>query len=277
VDPRSEQVPKGVDVSQPSAARVYDYYLGGACNFAVDRELAQQVAKAVPWVNDTARENRRFLRRAVRYCVNNGIRQFVDIGSGTPTVGNVHEVALEMDPSCRVVYVDNEPVAVAHSQLLLEGHDNVGVVRADLRDPDAVLGAEKTRALIDFDEPVAILMVALLHFIPDEENPVEVIGRYRDAVAPGSYLAVSHVTEDVFGDQIRKLVEVYEDSANPVTARTHDDVMRLFAAFELVDPGLVWTASWRPEPGDPIRPDPESCAIYAGVGRKPHPVSPEQD
>jgi hypothetical protein len=265
----SGRIPQGVDVTQPSAARVYDYYLGGACNFEADRALAKKVTGAIPWVNDMARENRHFLRRAVSFCVDNGIRQFLDIGSGTPTVGNVHEVAHQIDPSCRVVYVDNEPVAVAHSQLILGENDKAGIVQADLRDPDVVLGADETRRLIDFDEPVALLMVALLHFIPDSADPRGIIGSYRDALAPGSFFALSHVTDDVYPEQIHQLVQMYENSSNPVTTRTHSEVERLFTGFDMVEPGLVWTATWRPESLDAQRENPDSCAVYAGVGRKP--------
>ncbi|HVV20037.1 MAG TPA: SAM-dependent methyltransferase [Pseudonocardiaceae bacterium] len=261
----------GIDIDRPSAARVYDYYLGGSSNFAVDRELARRVAAAIPWVNETARNNRAFLRRAVRFCINAGIRQFLDIGSGTPTVGNVHEIAQRAEPSSRVVYVDNEPVAVAHAELHLEQehNDRATIVQADLRNPEIIFDDPRTKRLIDFDEPVAVLMVAILHFIPDSDGPLDVIGRYRQRMAPGSYLAISHVTDDVHPEKIQKLVDVYQDSSNPVTTRSKQRVAELFTGFDMVEPGIVWTPEWRPETPEQVGENPESSVIYAGVGRRP--------
>ncbi|MCP2166331.1 SAM-dependent methyltransferase [Goodfellowiella coeruleoviolacea] len=262
------RLPKGVDINQPSAARVYDYYLGGACNFAADRDLARRAAEAVPWVRDLARANRSFLGRVVRFMVESGIRQFLDIGSGVPTLGNVHEIAQSVDPSCRVVYVDNEPVAVAHSELLLEGNELATVVQGDLRDPDGVLGDARTTALLDFDEPIGLLMVALLHFLRDDEDPAGIIERYRRRLAPGSFFALSHGTADVFPERMGELVEFYRSSSNPVTLRGKAEVERLFTGFDLVEPGLVWTAQWRPEFPENVGEHPERCAVYAGVGVK---------
>lgn len=260
----------GIDIDRPSAARVYDYYLGGSTNFAVDRELAHRVAAAVPWVNEMARNNRAFLRRAVRFCAAQGIRQFLDIGSGTPTAGNVHEVAQRANPASRVVYVDNEPVAVAHAELQLgqEGNDRAAVIQADLRTPEIIFDDPRTRKLINFDEPVAVLMVAILHFIPESDDPLDVIGRYRERMAPGSFLALSHVTEDVHPEKIRGLVDVYKDSTNQVVTRTKEHVNRLFTGFELVEPGIVWTSEWHPETPDQVGDHPEQSAVYAGVGRR---------
>jgi hypothetical protein len=269
VDERERWRALGIDIDRPSAARVYDYYLGGSSNFAADRELARQVEAAIPWVNETARNNRAFLRRAVRYCVGIGIRQFLDIGSGTPTRGNVHEVAQGVEPSCRVVYVDNEPVAVAHAQLQLEGNDKAGIVRADLREPEAIFDHPTTRRLIDFDEPVAVLMVAILHFIPDSDDPLDVLRRYRKRMAPGSHLAISHVTDDVYPEKIHQLVELYKGSTNPVVTRSRSQLTELFTGFELVEPGIVWTPEWRPESPELVGEHPESSVIYAGVGRRP--------
>lgn len=261
----------GIDIDRPSAARVYDYYLGGSSNFAVDRELARRVASAIPWVNETARNNRAFLRRAVRFCINAGIRQFLDIGSGTPTVGNVHEIAQRAEPASRVVYVDNEPVAVAHAELHLEQerNDRATIVQADLRNPEIIFDDPRTKRLIDFDEPVAVLMVAILHFIPDSDEPLDIIGRYRQRMAPGSYLAISHVTDDVYPEKVHKLVDVYQDSSNPVTTRSKQRVAELFTGFDMVEPGIVWTPEWRPETPEQVGEHPESSVIYAGVGRRP--------
>lgn len=246
---------------------MYDYYLGGSHNFAADRAMAESVAAGIPWVKDIAVQNRAFLRRAVRYCVSQGIRQFIDIGSGTPTVGNVHEVAQEADPSCRVVYVDYEPVAFAHSQLLLEDEPLAAIVQADVRDPERILTAPETESLIDFEQPVAVMMVALMHFIPDSAEPTKIIERFREKMAPGSYFVLSHVTQDAYADNVQKIVDIYENSTNPVTSRSHGEVQALFSGFDMVDPGLVWTELWHPEHPDLISEDPSSSVVYAGVGR----------
>ncbi|WP_020667067.1 SAM-dependent methyltransferase [Amycolatopsis nigrescens] len=268
VDERDKWLRLGIDIERPSAARVYDYYLGGDSNFEVDRVLAEQVRAAIPWVHDTARHNRAFLRRAVRYCMDAGVRQFLDIGSGTPTVGNVHEIAQQLDPDSRVVYVDNEPVAVAHAQLLLEGNENATIVRADLREPDEVCDGEETTRLLDFDQPIAVLMVAILHFIPDSDRPLDIISQYQKRLAPGSHLAISHVTDDVYAEQIHQLVDLYRGSSNPVTTRTKEQVRELFTGFDLIDPGVVWTPEWRPETPGHVGEHPEDSVIYAGLGRR---------
>src|SRR6266487_1666874 len=187
-------VPTDVDVDVPSAARVYDYFLGGAHNFAVDRALAEEIARMTPDVGDTMRAGREFLRRAVRFLVRAGISQFIDIGSGIPTVGNVHEIAQRLLPSAHIVYVDIDPVAVAHSRALLTGNDRVAVLHADIRDPQKILSDPALRGLIDLSRPVAILLAGIMHFIHDEDDPPGIVARLRDAVAPGSYLAISHVT-----------------------------------------------------------------------------------
>src|SRR6266496_362687 len=184
---RPSWAPQHIDLDRPNAARIYDYFLGGACNFEHDREFADKFLKIMPEAELAARRNRAFLRRAVRFCVEQGIRQFLDIGSGIPTVGNVHEIAQGMDPECRVLYVDNEPVAVAHSELMLEGNENAAVLQADLCDPDTVLGSQSAQQLLNFDEPLGLLMVAVLHFVPDTADPQSAIARYISALAPGSF------------------------------------------------------------------------------------------
>jgi hypothetical protein len=203
----------------------------------------------------------------VRFLVESGIRQFLDLGSGIPTVGNVHEVAAAADPSCRVVYVDLDPVAVAHSRLLLQGRDNVGVVHADVRDIDSVLRAPQTRSLLDLSEPVAVMMVALLHFIPDEDDPVGVVAGYREAIVPGSHLALSHATADGIGELMHDHERIYQRSATPIHARTHAQVRALFSGFTLVDPGAVFLPLWRPDQGDPPVERPQRYSGYAAVGR----------
>ncbi len=261
-------VPTGVDAHRPNIARVYDYLLGGAHNFAIDRELAEKGLALLPNLRDAARFNRAFLGRAVRFCLDRGVRQFLDLGSGVPTVGNVHEVAQRIVPEARVVYVDNEPVAVAHSEMMLAGNDRAGVVGADVRDPDEVLGHSVTRELLDFDKPVGVLMVALLHSIVDADDPAGLVARFRDAVPAGSWLVLSHGTADRGSDRLRQYRELYQDSPTPVVHRTHAEVEALFAGWELVEPGVVFTPEWRPEADDEPIPDPERGFCYAGVAVK---------
>nr|WP_218617563.1 SAM-dependent methyltransferase [Cryptosporangium aurantiacum] len=255
-----------VEPERPSAARVYDYYLGGSHNFAVDRAMAEQAIRILPELPANMRANRAFLRRAVRYMISQGVRQFLDLGSGIPTVGNVHEVALREAPDARVVYVDNDPVAVAHSQSILEQVDAATVVQADITDADAVLG--HARSHLDFTRPVGVLMVALLHFVPESADPAGVVARYRDAVVPGSFLAISHGTADEQGERGRAMEALYSRSANPLVSRDRAAVERLFDGFEIVEPGVVFVPLWRPEPGTlPSGTPPERTATYAGVGR----------
>jgi S-adenosyl methyltransferase len=261
--------PKGVDVDKASAARLYDFFLGGSYNFEVDRELGRKVAAVAPGVHDFTRLNRAFLRRAVAYLCDQGVDQFLDIGSGIPTAGNVHEIAQKANSDARVVYVDNEPVAVAHSDLLLEGNPNAVAIEADLRDPDSILGHEKTRQMLDFGRPIALLTVAVYHFIPDSDQPLALAARYRSALPSGSYLALSHVTMDAMGEQIRQLIDLYRDSQNPVTARSKAEFTAMFDGFELVEPGVVFTPQWRPESPEDVGERPEDSAVYAAVGRKP--------
>ncbi|HWE88428.1 MAG TPA: SAM-dependent methyltransferase [Pseudonocardiaceae bacterium] len=260
-------IPPGVDITKPSAARVYDYYLGGACNLQVDREFAKQVLAVLPEARDFARLNRAFLHRAVRWLARQGVRQFIDIGSGVPTVGHTHEIAQSVDPSCRVVYVDNEPVAVAHSELLLADNDRTTVLHADLRDPDAVLRSPTTRELIDFDQPVAVMMLALLHFVPDTDDPSGIIGRYRSAMAPGSYLVLSHATDEGVGQRTERAASMYKNTTNPANLRTRARITELFAGFDILEPGVVFTPQWRPE-SDADAEDPERALALAAVGRK---------
>jgi len=261
--------PKNIDVETASAARLYDFFLGGSYNFEVDRELGRKVAAVAPGVFDFTRLNRAFLRRAVRYLGEQGIDQFLDIGSGIPTAGNVHEIAQKANPDARIVYVDNEPVAVAHSELLLEGNPNAAVIEADLRDPDSILRHEKTRRLLDFRRPIGLLTVAVYHFIPESDDPLALAAAYRDALPSGSYLALSHGTEDSLGEQIRQIMALYKNSQNPVTTRTREQVTALFDGFELVEPGVVFTPLWHPESPEDIGENPEESSVYAAVGRKP--------
>ncbi|MEU6267011.1 SAM-dependent methyltransferase [Saccharopolyspora shandongensis] len=261
-------VPQDVDEEIPSAARLYDYLLGGAHNFAADRALAEKFLTALPSARDVARLNRAFLRRAVVCMAQHGVRQFLDVGSGIPTVGNVHEIAQAADPQARVVYVDYESVAVAHSQLLLEGNDNATIIQADLVEPGTILEHPETRRLLDFDEPIGLIMAGVFHFVSHEQDAPAIITRYRDALTPGSYLALSHFTADISPDEMAGVVEVMRRSSDPIHTRTHTEITELFTGFDLVEPGVVGTALWRPDRPELAADEPGGSQIYAGVGRK---------
>ena len=259
-------VPKDVNVDLPSAARVYDYLLGGAHNFAADRAVGERVLQVLPDGRQVAISNRSFLRRAVRHLVELGITQFLDLGSGIPTSGNVHEIAQRADPSARVLYVDYDEVAVAHSELLLAGNAGATVLAADLTRPEAILDAPITREFLDFSRPIGLLMVAVFHFVPDTLDPAGIVAAYRDALPAGSYLALSHLTADHQPEAMAGVVEAMRNSRDPMYFRTYDDVAPMFAGLELIEPGLVSAPTWRPDAG--VRePGPEG--VYAGVGRKP--------
>lgn len=261
-------VPTSVDLEKPSAARVYDYVLGGNHNFAVDRALVEELLKIQPEAKRFAIMNRAFMRRAVLFMVEQGIKQFLDLGSGIPTVGNVHEIAQTADPNARVVYVDNEHVAVAHSQLLLENNQNAVMVHADITKPNLVLNDEATKRTLDFDQPIGLLAITIGHYILDEQDPNGVFAAYRDTLPAGSYLALTHFTNDfavVRGDE---LTEAMKKSQNNVQARTRSDILPFFGDFELVEPGLVTTSQWRPERADDDATTWENDGLYAGVARK---------
>jgi hypothetical protein len=262
------ELPDGVEPERPSAARVYDYYLGGSHNFAVDRAMAEQAIRILPELPANMRANRAFLRRAVRHMLHEGVRQFLDLGSGIPTVGNVHEVALGEAPDSRIVYVDSDPVAFAHSQSILEGVPAATVIQADVTDAPSVLGHPETLRMIDFSRPVGVLMVALLHFVPETADPAGVVARYREAVVPGSFLAISHGTADQQGERAPSMEKLYARSANPLVSRSRAAIEGFFTGFDLLAPGVVFVPEWRPEPdGLPTKTPPARTATYAGVGR----------
>lgn len=260
-----ERVPEGVDIRVPSAARVYDWLLGGSHNFDADRAVGEKVMAVLPTGRQVAASNRAFLRRAVQYMVGQGITRFLDLGSGIPAVGNVHEIAQDMDPGCRVVYVDYDKVAVAHSRLILDGNPNASVVEEDLCGPEAVLNSEAARALLADGEPIGLLMVAVFHFIPDSLRPAEIVTRYREALPAGSLVALSHLTADHAPLEMAAVTEAMKNSRDPMYFRPYAEVAALFEGLELVDPGVVSAPLWRPEPG--LR-DIEPDDVYAGVGRK---------
>jgi SAM-dependent methyltransferase len=250
---------------------VYDYYLGGAHNFAVDRELAKQAIGMWPDLPLIMQANRAFLRRAVRYCAAAGVRQFLDLGSGIPTVGNVHEVARAEAPDARVVYVDNDPIAAAYSRSILGDDRQTGVVQADLRRPDLVLSRPEVASLLDLSQPVAVMMVAVLHFVADSDDPAGVVAAYRDAVAPGSFLVVSHATTDGQPVQADEHSQLYRRTPTPMSMRSRAQVAALFDGFEMVDPGVVFLPLWRPVSLDDVDEHPERFTGLAAVGRKPQP------
>ncbi|MFD1147230.1 SAM-dependent methyltransferase [Saccharothrix hoggarensis] len=260
-------VPNDVDTGLPSAARLYDYLLGGGHNFAADRVLAEKFLRAQPNARTIARLNRAFLRRAVLHLVDAGVRQFLDLGSGIPTVGNVHEIAQKAAPESRVVYVDYEDVAVAHSQMILADDDQSTILQEDMTDPDAVLAGVHATGLIDFSEPLGVLTVGVFHFVPPERDPAGVVAAYRDAAAPGSYLALSQFTSDLQPEEMAGIVAVMKNSANPMFPRTHAEITGLFEGFDLVEPGVVPLPLWRPEDGA-VDEDADKAGIFAGVGRK---------
>lgn len=200
--------------------------------------------------------------------IESGIWQFLDLGSGIPTVGNVHEIAQEADPACRVLYVDIEPIAVAHSELLLAGNDNASVIRADLRAPGTILDAAETHRLLDLKQPLGLLMVGVMQFVPDSDDPWAIIAGYRERLVPGSYLAISHFTPDGMPERMAKVVEGFKSTQEPAHLRTHTQIMRMFDGFELVEPGLVYTSQWRPESPEDPGDQPHHSNLYAGVGRR---------
>jgi hypothetical protein len=263
------RVPVSVDVRKPHAARVYDYALGGKDNYAADRALIDRLSAVIPDTPLVARENRAFLGRAVHFLAEAGIRQFLDIGSGLPTQGNVHEVAHEVTADARVVYVDYDPIVVAHSRQLLTGVDKATVIQADVRWPDDIVGDPRVGKLIDFDQPVAILLVGILHLVADGDDPAGIVARFRAAMPPGSYLAVCHITGDYQPpDAVARWTEVFGGMAEPMVPRTHEQIGRFFDGMELVDPGLVKGWEWHPnEPG--AIPSPTTGWLLAGVARKP--------
>jgi S-adenosyl methyltransferase len=265
---RPEWAPDGIDIDHPSAARMYDYLLGGSHNFAVDRKAVERFLAVMPDMAVHAQANRAFLYRAVRYLLDAGIRQFLDIGSGVPTVGNVHEVAQRVDPGARVVYVDIDPVAVTHSRSILAGNSYAAVIQEDLRRPEAILRHPAVRELFDLSQPVGLLMVAMLHAVPEVDDPHGLVKRLTNELAPGSYLAISHGTADGLREMVETIAKQSAENRYPLSLRDRDGVARFFTGFELVDPGLVWLSLWRPDDPDDIPDQPERSGSYAGVGRK---------
>jgi S-adenosyl methyltransferase len=264
------ELPPEIDTSRPHSARVYDYMIGGKNNFAADRETAAQVLKHSPNAHTAARENRAFLGRAVRFLTAEaGIRQFLDIGTGLPTTNSVHEVAQSIDPTCRVVYCDNDPLVLAHARALLTSsrEGRTAYIQADARDPKAILSNQDVRAVLDFDQPIALMLVALLHGIADEDNPAEIVATLVEALPSGSYLVASHLTMEHDTDPGASQ-RVLQGAGVPMQKRASDDFARLaFAGLDLVPPGVVLVSEWRRSASGP-HPSPAEVNCYGGVARK---------
>jgi len=251
----------GVDTTRPSMARVYDYWLGGKDNYAVDREEAHRLQQILPELPRIARENRDFHRRAVGYLAEDaGIDQFLDLGAGLPTAHNTHDIAQAVNPSARTVYVDNDPVVLVHGRALLAAGRHTAMVLADLRDPRAVLDHPDVTGLLDFTRPVGLLLVSVLHFIPGQE-PYRIVRELRDRLAPGSHIVISH---GLATPRTSQAAAGYRAADAQVRAR--EQIQELFDGFELVEPGLVPLTDWRPD--TPPHPDAEQLPFLCGVGRK---------
>ncbi|NJC70547.1 hypothetical protein HC031_12605 [Planosporangium thailandense] len=270
---RPTWAPTGVDILRPASSRMYDYMLGGSHNFQVDREVADQAIAHMPELPFVLREGRSFLRRAVRFLVEAGVDQFLDLGSGIPTVGNVHEVARQVNPAARVVYVDNDPIAVAHSRAILGADPRAIALEADLRHPLQILNNPQVRGLLDVTRPVAVLLVAVLHFVPDSDQPTQIVRQLRDAVAPGSYLVVAHSTDDGAAPAGQASARgVYARSGNAVIARSQQQVAEFFDGWELVPPGVVRVPLWHATDDAPVEAvpaDADRFPGYVGVARLP--------
>lgn len=259
--------PREIDVTTANVARIYDYFLGGKDNFAVDRKAAEQITAAMPLVPAIARQNRAFVRRAVRTLAREyGIRQFIDVGAGLPVRQSVHDAAREVAPDAHVIYVDNDPVVCSHGRALLSG-DATGMVEADLRQPDQIIEDPLTMSLIDFDKPFGLLMTAVLHFVPDDDDPQAIIAAFREVMAPGSCLVISHGTLETGPDdeRVRRHAEVYRQASAQLTLRPIEAVRALFDGFELLEPGLTWISQWRSAVGTGAEGMTET--LRGGVGR----------
>jgi len=258
-----------IDLSKPSAARMYDYYLGGAHNFDIDRELARKVLDLFPDAPLAAQANRAFMHRALRCLLAAGVRQFIDLGSGIPTEGNTHETVHQKAPDSKVLYVDHDQVAVIHSELLLKDVPNTQVLQADFRDPEYILNSPQLKKMIDLSQPVGLLLVSVLHFVPDRDQPQDVLHRLYDALAPGSYLILSHGCDDVRQDEMHGVAEAYAAAADQLSQRSRAQILELLAGWDLLEPGLVWLREWRPDWPDEVGENPSANAMVAAVGRKP--------
>jgi SAM-dependent methyltransferase len=265
-------MPPGIDTSKPHSARMYDYFLNGKDNYAADRETAEKAIASWPAVRTAVRENRTFLGRAVRYLVaQEGIRQFLDVGTGLPSANNVHEVAQAAAPESRVVYVDNDPIVLLHAQVLLAStpQGRTAYIQADLREPGKILASPEVGQTLDLTKPVALMLVAILHFITDDNNPGQIVSSLMDALPPGSFLVASHVTPEHDPEGVGGLEAAYQAGGVPTRSRTAAEFREMaFRGLEMIDPGVVLVSEWR-RPGDSgPAPAPAEVSWYGGIGRK---------
>ncbi|WP_063770511.1 SAM-dependent methyltransferase [Streptacidiphilus carbonis] len=262
-------IPEDVDTGRPSIARIYDFHLGGDHNLPVDREAAREVVAVMPELPSILRANRAFLIRCVAHLADRGVRNYLDLGSGIPTVGNVHETAQSADPLARVVYLDSDPVAVEHSRRILLDNDRAVAVAGDLRDAASVLAHPEVQRLLGPAEPLAVLMSAVLHFVPDDAEAADLVAAYREAIPVGSYLAVSHGSHrEESAARIGRAAETYSRKVAPMRLRSLEQVAGLLKGFEVVEPGVVYCEQWRPGPEDdpaPVYPLPQACALARKV------------
>jgi hypothetical protein len=278
--------PLDVNLDHPSVARIYDFFLGGTANWAIDRVFGQQVLNQVPQLRDMAMANRQFLNRVVSLLCQLGVRQFLDIGAGVPTAGNTHQVADQVAPDSRVVYVDNEAVAVAHAEQLLDAEGDPGrhaAIDADLRNPDELWAKAMGTGLLDPEQPIALLIIAVLHVAQPGPDGTDVapraVARYRELLPPGSYLAISHGTTDGVPDELqaslKPLGDMYSESGNSLADRSRAEIEEFMGDFEIIEPGMTWASNWHPEQqtstfGHKLAfKDPSESVFWAGVGRKP--------
>lgn len=276
----SPGIPPGVDPTRPSPARLYDYFLGGTINFAVDREAGEKLKQAAPDLVDAMLANRGFHGRAAVWLARHGITQFIDIGSGLPTQNNTHESVHRVNPAARVVYVDNDPLVAAHAQALLADDGTTGLITADLREPGLILDHPELHRLIDFGEPVGLLMTAVMHFVADGSDPWSLVARYMTAVAPGSYLALSHGTADHFPPRpIQAGVDTYANATEHVYLRPRAEVERFFDGLDLVspypgaEPAVTYVGLWDAEDVEAADTDGQR-GVYCGVARRPEGFEP---
>ncbi|WP_433242773.1 SAM-dependent methyltransferase [Streptosporangium sp. CA-135522] len=257
-------MPVGIDTTVPHPARVYDYVLGGKNNYAVDRDYADMLVAQAPDYPPLARANRLFLSRTVEFMAQAGIRQFIDLGTGIPTSPNVHEIAREIHPGAKVVYVDNDPIVSVHNDALLATDDRVVSIRADLRDSESILADPELNKLIDFDEPVGVLFVAVLQFFPGPEVPARIVSLFRERMAPGSHIAISQPSAEGDPEAVARARAAMAGGPLTIDMRLHDEILPFFDGFDLVEPGLVDVTKWRPRMDAPFT----RMLVLGGVGRK---------
>jgi hypothetical protein len=264
-------IPEGVDLERPNSARMYDYFLGGYHNFEVDRLASEKALEIYPDGRLGAQACRAFLRRVVNFLVEQGIDQFLDIGSGLPTLGNVHEVAQKVNPAARIVYVDIDPVAVAHARAMLKDNPSASAIRVDARWPDEILNHTEVKDLLDFSRPAAVLFLTFLHYVGDDDQAHNTVGTLRDALVPGSYIAISHgMYDDAPPGVAERMEKLSAGTPTPSRYRSRAEIREFFEGLEVVEPGLVYIPLWRPEgPDDILLDEPERVLVFGGVGRKP--------